>query len=643
MTFAEFDSLVGQDSYVLCRGKERISKDVVSYEIAQRHIDKGGQVGWWVTSGHIVVDIDEGRDQAVKSIKAFGLQTLICKTPKGLHLYFKTSATPPQKVGMIMPFGLKADYRCANKGYVILPWGSTGRGFNKAREIAHLPTEFTPLANRQESLYNLVEGDGRNAKLFAHLMAYKNRGATDEQVEAVANFINTTIFATTLAPGELSKIVENTRKYKAAEGGENPFLLYNAKGHATGVNYRAIVDHFVNEGGLYVLGGETYSYTEGVYRESSAEVRNKIREMIQLDAHITQGKILQAFQLLVDDTRLHKNPDDINSNYKVINFKNGLYDIDARTLKPHSPDEYTTIQIPHNYEIKSKPFTSTLLYKFLADECDLYKEDIDMLLDYMAYMLTTDYGLKTFMVLLGPSNTGKSVLIRFLTAMIGSHNASALSMHELNMKFYPTQLYGKLMNACADNSALPLQSIENLKKITGGDRIMHEKKGKDPYFFVPFSKLIFSFNQMPLQLEEKSNAFYMRMRVLSMVKQLHLNNEYVERLCSSDSIEQVIPHLVSRLPLEKVARTKRSIKQTSYLRQDSDSVHAFMTQKVRRNKNATVLKSDLYNAYIDYCVNNGREAHKKHAFMRHMRALNIEEGRNPQACWVGIRLKQKRS
>ena len=79
--------------------------------------------------------------------------------------------------------------------------------------------------------------------------------------------------------------------------------------------------------------------------------------------------------------------------------------------------------------------------------------------------------------------------------------------------------------------------------------IMHERKGKEPFFFVPFAKLLFSFNQMPLQLEEKSNAFYKRMRVLSMNRELYLNNKYVNNLCSNDSIEEIIPHLLAMLPL----------------------------------------------------------------------------------------------
>ena len=158
-----------------------------------------------------------------------------------------------------------------------------------------------------------------------------------------------------------------------------------------------------------------------------------------------------------------------------------------------------------------------------------------------------------------------------------------------------------------------LSSIDQLKKITGGDQIMHEKKGKEPFFFVPFAKLLFSFNQLPLQLEEKSNAFYKRMRILYMNNELFLNNDYVNDLCSDESIEEVIPYLLTLLPLEGIDHTKRSDQLVESLRQDSDSIHAFISKKCRLAKDAQVSKNEFYQAYCEFCINSGREAHKKHA------------------------------
>lgn len=640
MKFKEFDALLGQDSYVRCAGKKRIDTGIVGIQSAIDHISSGGQIGWWVRTGYIIVDIDEGQEEALKIIKKLKLKTLICKTPKGLHLYFKSNKDFPQKVGMVLPFGLKCDFRCANKGYVILPFGSANRTFNKVREIAELPFEFTPLIGCKDSLLNLKEGDGRNSTLFTHLMAYKNRGAGDKDIEIMADLINTYVFKDPMDSKELSQIVENTKRYEAEEGFDNPYVIYTEKGKPSQINSRAICDYFVSQGDTFVVGSECYQYKDGVYNEASSAVRNTIKNMVSYDNLIQHSKIMECYRLLTDDTRIQKSSNELNSHTNLINFKNGVWDIDKRKLISHDSKYLQTIQIPHNVN-NYVPFTQTRLYDFFR-KTKLNKEDIKMVLKYMAYCMTTDYGLKTFMILVGQSNTGKSVLIRFVETLVGKQNTSALSMHELNMRFYPSQLYNKLLNSCADNKTLPLSSIENLKKITGGDLIMHEKKGKEPFFFTSFAKLLFSFNQLPLQLEEKSNAFYKRMRILKMNNELFLNNDYVNDLCSEEGVEEVIPYLLSLLPLKEIPRTKVSNACVESLRQDSDSVHAFISRRCVEDKHGVVSKDDLYQAYTEFCIETGRESHKKHGFMRALRSLGYIETRtkkNREAAWKGLVLK----
>ena len=641
MTLEEFDLLVGQGSYVRCMGKKRLDNAIVNAHVADDHVFSGGQIGWWVRSGYIVVDIDEGKEEALKVIKKLGLKTLACKTPKGLHLYFKCDKEYPQKVGMVLPCGLKCDFRCANKGYVLLPFGAEDRKFNKIKKIADLPPEFTPMINRKESLLGLKDGDGRNATLFSHLMAYKNRGASDAQIEEMAEVINDIVFSEPMDQSELDKIVENTRKYEASQQFDNPYLIYSAKGVPTNINHRAICDYFVNRGDIFVLGGECYQYRDGVYVEASSYVRNTIKDMIVIDNLITQNRIMECFRLICDDVRLQRTAAELNADKNLINFQNGVWDIERGMLLPHDSKYLQTLQIPHKIG-EYVPFKKTRLYGFFM-KTKLPKEDIMMLLKYMAYCLTLDYGLKTFMILCGQSNTGKSVLIRFFETLVGRQNVSSLSMHELNMRFYPSQLYNRLLNSCADNSSLPLSSIENLKKITGGDQIMHEKKGKEPFFFVPFSKLIFSFNQLPLQLEEKSNAFYKRMRILFMNTELFLNNEYVNDLCSEEGVSEVIPYLLKLLPMKDIPRTSMSDKYVESLRQDSDSIHAFIAKSCEMGADCTVGKDALYEAYCRYCVDNGRESHKKHAFIRNMRSQGFREIRHTKSreyLWSGIGLKK---
>lgn len=640
MRIEEFDELIGGDSYVRCRGKERIDRDVINVFKAKAHVNNGGQIGWWVRKGYIVVDIDEGKDKAKRVIKALGIDTLTAETPKGLHLYFETDTQYKQKVGMILPCGLKCDYRVAKKGYVILPYGTEGRKFNNSKQIAPLPLEFTAIQIKCESLYNLKEGDGRNAKLFTHLMAYKRSGASENQLRAMADIINKIVFEEPMSPEELEKILNNTQRYEVA--GDNPFVLYNAKGVPAQINARAIVDYFKDSREVFVMGNEVYKYHKGVFRESSLEVQKIIQELVVAPHLITHARISDVFKLLLKEPELQQSSNSLDANKNLINFLNGVWNIQDKELLPHDKKYLQMIQIPHNYIPTNKVFEDTMLYDFLVGEVKLLPPELELLMSYMAYTLISDRGLKTFLTLVGPSNTGKSVLIRFMESLVGAKNVSSLSMHDLNRKFYPSQLYGKLLNSCADNSSLPLSSIDNIKKITGGDHIMHEKKGKDPFFFVSFAKLVFSFNQLPLQLEEKSDAFYERMRILAMPYALRLNNDYVNKLCSSKNIESVLPHILSFLPLKTMPNPKSSKALVDMLRQDSDSIHAYVKQKCVVANNFIVVKRVMYESYVNYCLATGRQPEKYHDFNRYMKTT-YREARHPksgEAIWKGIGMER---
>lgn len=619
LNLAEFDNLIGQDSYVLCQGKERKAKDIVDRDTAIRWLERpGNTVGWWVTQGYVVVDVDEGKDEAKAMLRKLKINTLVCETNKGLHIYFKTDKPMKQKVGMTLPSGLKCDVRCAGKGYVMLPYEMDGRKFFGSKTIADLPLELTPIEWKKDSLLGLKEGDspGRNTGMFAQLIAYKNMGATQDQIDQMGEIINYTIFEQSMEATELGKILKNVEKYEATQ--QNPFLFYSDKGKPLSVNEPAIVDHLLQRGEMYVLGNSCYVYQEGIYKEASKQVRQEIKKLIDYQRFITDFKVRSIYRLLVDIPELEMDSELLNPNKHLINFKNGVWNLETQELLPHDPKYLQTIQIP--YEVVQSPvdWEETRLYKFLKKKCRLSDEDVDMIADFIAFCLTLKRW-KGFMVLTGPSNTGKSVLITFIERLVGNkNNVSSLAMSDFKDKFRVSQLYNSVLNTSADDSSKALSDISTIKKITGGDSVTHEMKGKDPFPFKSFAKLIFSFNQLPLQLEEKSDAYYERMRVLEMTKVLDLDSDYVDDLWSERSIKEVLPHLLDRLPLGDIESTKRSNELVESLRQDSDSIHAFISKCCNKAPDLKIKKTLAYEKYAVFCKRElGVEPYIKRDFYRH--------------------------
>lgn len=641
MTLLELVQIFGDNHFKLCEGKKAIDGNLYSLEQAEKWVSVGGNVGLWCPKGFVIVDIDD-LEQAEILDKL--TNTLKCKTPHGMHFYFRTNQDIPQVVKGHTAIGLRIDTRAADKGYCLLPFNCTDRSWIDGN-VEDLPYWITPLrlSSKTEDFIKVgaKDGDGRNDGLLRHIMRIKKAGLSEEQIHEVLSIINNSVWGEPLPEAEIEDILKHSNSYTPyTDSGDTNFRLYNEKGSCCGINHKALIDYMVENYPMFTLGGIIYFYKNGVFSPNSLEIKAIIKKLIDEPKYQKQGQITEIFNQLMDDLRIAVSDKDCNNYKNFINFKNGMFDIETQILYPHDPRFMSTIQIPHEYCSNSLEIEDIQLMDFLK-QAKLPQDDIDMILNYMAYSLTVSNNLKCFMCLVGGSNTGKSTLINMITALIGKQNISALSIQDMSIRFYPAQLKDKLVNACADNSSLALNDIGNLKKITGNDEIMYEDKGCKPYFFTPFAKLLFSFNTLPLQLEEKSDAFYTRIRILEMNQKLILTQSYVDDLCSPESISAIISILCRRLKgLKQIKPSKNSSALSERLRSESDSIHSFVTTEIKKtnNLNDYIAKDELYSMYSRFCLKDDRQPHKRMIFYRNLEVLGFVEMRNKnQQVYVGIK------
>lgn len=202
----------------------------------------------------------------------------------------------------------------------------------------------------------------------------------------------------------------------------------------------------------------------------------------------------------------------------VVNVKNGLLHLPTRTLREHTPDHLTSVQLPIIYD----PSAGCPEWdKFIGGDpatgrpATLPQDVIEagIHIEPFARCMTPDTSSPVIELLVGAGGNGKSVYNDGLTAFLGHANVSALALHSIAERFAASELVGKLANICSD---IPSQQIHNsslLKQITGGDRIRAEYKYLPGFTFKPFVRLIFSANEMPAFLDS-SPALFQRWRVV---------------------------------------------------------------------------------------------------------------------------------
>lgn len=657
--FNSFISIAKGTEFVKCNNKKRFRKNTINAEQAKAFLSGSGSaadekylrsrnildddeafqpaIGYLVPDGEIVVDIDEGFDKILRLLKKLNVKTTYTYSKRGGHLFFKLRENQRETIkntnDCINVLGIRADIKTAG-GYVILPEGRPERRWGKVQEFAYLPYFLEPLKGKKktESLFGLGDGDGRNSALVSHIGTLWNRGFSEKRCKQVATWINDFIFDTPLPEKEMRASVLSVLNYeqneeiktKAENDKYNLYLFYNDKGKPFKVNQAAIVDQIVKENLCRNVGNNCFYYKSGYWQFGELLLMERIKELIKDPFLVTSQNVNSCYNLAIKDNRLQISTDEFNKSRDFINFSDCVYDTKNGLFLDHKPDYMFNYQLPHKIKplgvIKGRRgFSQTNFGRFLEKTCGMSRDDEKMLMEFLAACLSGKVSTKCFLMLTGKPNTGKSVLLHFLEKMIGNINCSAIPLQDLNNhRFALAEIFGKRINICADIPSEALKKTDKLKQITGGDYVSGERKGKDIFRFQPQCLLAFSCNQLPLFLEEKSNAVYTRMRVLTMDNEIELTNTDVQELWSEESVAEVLPYLLGLLPVENVSNSESSRKAVLDVQEESDSIVAFLNHATKNKKSSKVLKRETYEYYVDFCNYTGRQPFGLTAFYKHM-------------------------
>lgn len=454
---------------------------------------------------------------------------------------------------------------------------------------------------------------------------------------------------------ELEKLLlDYIRRFEGEDAQElvnkERFLRYGKTGEVIGVYDAEIVEYIMDSIPFFVVDEQPYIYDHGVYivDEGGIYLKNVIQELIP--KHLLRSNTIKSiYTLLVMQKRVQKQLKDLNAYPKHwINFKNCMFDPINWKMKKHKPEYYSINQIPHVLDTSAReeleaagPQTIAYLQEAIPD-----KQDQIMLMQYIGYCMTTDSKFQKFLILKGDGGTGKSVIVSLVQNLIGERNYSTVSLENINQRFYPAELMGKLLNACADIESTPLNAVDTIKKVTGEDTLMYERKGRDPKTFASYAKLLFSANKIPLNLDEKTSAFYRRLLILEMnVKPKAVDPDLKDKLSREVQylIWMAIGHLRTLYQNGGFSESDNSKRQVEELYRAADSVKAFMDECVVRTDSETLIKRDiLYGEYKKYCGEYGRKEYSAGTFYKMLDERGYYSKRKSNGRYfIGIMLKDE--
>ncbi|KAF5080615.1 hypothetical protein DSECCO2_117860 [anaerobic digester metagenome] len=300
----------------------------------------------------------------------------------------------------------------------------------------------------------------------------------------------------------------------------------------------------------------------------------------------------------------------MNPDPAIINVKNGLYYIKKGKLSTHDPKYPSTIQIKTTFYPDA---TAPRFSAFLGDCLDGATQRLVQ--EIFGYLLIPETCAQKAFVFVGEGGAGKSTLLAVIQdLLLGRENVANVPWQSLGDRFKTVEIFGKLANVFAD---LPSKNIDDngmFKSITGEDMIIGERKNKNSFAFQATARLVFSCNEIPRNLGDRSAAFYRRLVIVPFLPPLP---EHRRDLKLKDKLAAEAPGILNwaLAGLERLRQNDFRFSESAGSREALDqyritgsSVLSFAADHCRLDAAAQVSATQLYFAYQTYCKDAGLKA-----------------------------------
>jgi P4 family phage/plasmid primase-like protien len=385
-----------------------------------------------------------------------------------------------------------------------------------------------------------------------------------------------------------------------------PIILYNLKSQFTFKTPTDLEDIYYYDNGVYVFAEHKIKalLESWLGSEASTHLINEVLDHIRRSSYVERTEF--------------------NKFKGSIPVQNGLLNLETQTLKPFSKDEIFTYKLNVNYKSESK---CPKWLKFLSEV--LQPEDVFPLQEYMGYCLYPAMPYHVLMWFYGKGRNGKGRITATIEEIIGPKNCAHLNVEEFNgdRRFSTEGLYGKMVNISSEPATIKTLQTPLLKKLTGEDVIDAEVKNKQRRLcFMNMAKFFILGNRFP-KINDTTLAFWDRVLLIPFPKSF-LGKERranVERewLDDPEEVSGILNWMLDglhRLSQQKQFTKSNSMEETMLdFKRNSDSVGAWLDEKVTFDTEAIYVKATAFDNYKEYSDDIGATPETQNKFYARIR------------------------
>ncbi|EJQ44006.1 phage/plasmid primase, P4 family domain-containing protein [Bacillus cereus BAG6X1-2] len=541
---------------------------------------------------YIMVDVDDiaEAETLLDIIEDKNINCSVLETTNGMHFYFKGYDITANKIKWFSNIGILCDYKLGIKNTAdpLKMDGKTRKWLRKCTEHDSLPSWLYPYNKKNPNLIKMGEGDGRNDKLFTYILKLQSQGMAKNDIKETISIINTYILEEPVTQGELNVILRDEAFMKES------FYIKGSFQH------EKFGDFLINEHHICKVTNVLHIYKDGVYSDKQEDIEEAMIRHIPALKRMQRQETIAYLQLKAK----HKN----FASTKYVVVKNGVFNLETWQLEDFTPEIITRNKVPvayipgAYYEVTDKTFN-----KIAVND----KKIRAILEEILGYILFRRNEFAATFILTGDGSNGKSSYLKIIRNLIGSDNASSLDLNELDQRFKTAELFGKLANIGDDIGKGYIKESSIFKKLSTGETLNVERKGKDPFDFTNYAKLIFSANEMP-RINDFSDGLGRRLQIVPFKAKFTPNDDdydpfITDKLLSDESMQYVLNlalKSLKRLLVEKKFTKSKAVEdELIKYQEENNPIISFVNNEDVELERAVV--GDVYLQYKVYCAENG--------------------------------------
>jgi len=337
--------------------------------------------------------------------------------------------------------------------------------------------------------------------------------------------------------------------------------------------------------------------------------------------------------------------------WDMLNLANGVLDLRELKIKESAPEYYFRHRL--SIEISDKE-----LDEIRSDSYDIEKNQVyklwrkhfdDENWEYFVHSIGTwlrPERSKHVAFLIGPSDSGKSTLLYVLTKPI-KPIVSYIDLKSLtSYQFGLENLIGKQINVHSERVETVLRNIDMINRLIGEkDYITVHRKHKSTITIRSIKTMMFSMNDPPVLSEyggETLRAFLNRLSII-LIRQPEDFKPIPD--LDVDPREAFMFLLWTRRQLEKnnwIIKKMNDEDMINYLMRETNSALKFLEESkvIERDPLSVVKGTDLYSAYVDWCMRQGLKAFDRNRFYTIVGSRFQTYEREGSTWFRGLKLKK---